>query len=170
MKNLLFPLILLLGVALLTTSCNDDEDDARANAADINGTTVTLTEGLLGTFGENGNGSYDWDVTLTTGGLDLDAYTGTGSFVYLDLNTNSADGLVSGTYNWAADRDVFTIVDGDAALNFDLATYNADYQMSATGGSVVVTVGDNETEFDINLTLADGETLTAYYKGALTPQ
>ncbi len=168
MKNLLFPFILLLGVCLLTTSCKDDEDDARSNSAVINGSTITLTEGTLTTFGDNGNGSYDWDVTLTSGDLDLDAYTGTGSFVYLDLNTNSADGLVSGTYNWSADRDEFTIVDGDAGLNFNLATYEADYQMSATGGTVVVNVGDNETEFDVNLTMTDGGTVTAYYKGALT--
>ncbi len=168
MKNLLFPFILLLGVCLLTTSCKDDEDDARSNSAVINGSTITLTEGTLTTFGDNGNGSYDWDVTLTSGDLDLDAYTGTGSFVYLDLNTNSADGLVSGTYNWSADRDEFTIVDGDAGLNFNLATYESDYQMSATGGTVVVNVGDNETEFDVNLTMTDGGTVTAYYKGALT--
>ena len=176
MKNLLFPLILLLGVALLTTSCNDDEDDARANAADINGTTVTLTEAVTVTYGENYyEGSYDWDIFLTTEGLDIDitsGFSGIGSFVYLDLNTNSQGGLVSGTYNWGDiyERDAFTIVDGTVSINLDTSIETADYSMEAASGTVIVNVGESETEFDINLTMDDGEILTAYYKGALTPQ
>ncbi len=170
MKNLLFPLILLLGVSLLTTSCKDDDDDGpRANTVQVNGVTETLTQALLEEYGDNGNGSFDWDITLITDGFDLVNYSGAGSILYLDLNTNSADGLVSGTYNWSADRDVFTIVDGGMTLGYDLATETSDYEMSATAGTVVITVGDNETEFDVSLTMEDGETLNAYYKGELTP-
>ena len=169
MKNLLLPLILLLGLSLLTTSCNDDDDGPRANTVQVNGATETLTQALLEEYGDNGNGSFDWDVTLITDGFDLVNNTGAGSILYLDLNSSSEDGLVSGTYNWSQDREAFTIVDGSMVLAYDLVAESYDYSMEATDGTVVINVGDTETEIDVTMTMQDGETLNAYYKGALTP-
>jgi len=72
--------------------------------------------GILEDYGENDNGSFDWDVELF--GSEVN--------VYLDLNTNSADGLVEGTYTYSNVREAFTFVDGEIEFNDESASYDLE--------------------------------------------
>lgn len=171
MKKLnLLPFILLFAFAVILPSCsNDDDDDATSNSFTFNGNTVDIVNGFLFPFGDNGNGSFDFDVYLTTDGITQGGafgLTGIGDLVYLDLNSGSSTGLESGTYSWSSSRDPFTIVDGLVASDFDVTT-NSGTSTDATGGTVEVEVNGNEVTLTIDLETTSGSRITGFYNGVL---
>lgn len=96
----------------------------------------------------------------------MDDFEGEGSAVYLDLNSDSPDGLTAGTYMWSNDREAFTIVDGEAILNANIEMETGDL-VTFIDGSVEIGVHGDETSFEFELTAEDGKKLTGNYKGAL---
>lgn len=121
-------------------------------------------------YGPNGNGSFDFDVELTSSGInynDFDgSFSGIGDIIYLDLNTSLSSGLVTGTYNFSSDRNAFTFVDGGVATDFDSATATGDV-FAVVGGTVEIEIKGNETYFSWNLTISNGTTVTGEFQGIL---
>ena len=72
---------------------------------ELAGQQYDIDSALLESWGENEDGSYDWDVTFTYRRLTYDSeteeYVGTGAVLLLDLNTDSAGGLVPGNYTYS---------------------------------------------------------------------
>ncbi len=175
MKSFNFRLILgLMCLLTLTFSCNDDDDDSfGASQFTINGVSYELNQGFLEEFGSNGTvggqESWDFDVTLTSSGITFDpnnvTFVGSGSFIYLDLNTNSPDGLVSGTYNFSGQRNVFTLVDGTAAFNVNIAAGTGN-GFEITGGTVTINTG-NVVRIEFDLTTDTNQSVTGRFSGAL---
>ncbi len=101
----LFCIALFLALATSFQSCSSDDDGGRPNLDNtviINGEAFDLSDvGSLIGSGVNEDGSFDWDIILTGPG---------GAEVYLDLNTNSEDGLVEGTYTYSDTRAPFKYV------------------------------------------------------------
>ena len=156
---------MLLG--LLFASCgNDDDGGGVQNQFTLNGETFTITGGELEDFGSNGNGSFDWDVTLFTKNLNSNTSSGIGELVYLDLNTGSSTGLEEGRYDFGPNRDVFTMVDGSVVLDFDFAT-SAGTIHSVTGGSVDISLSGSQTLISFSLRLSNGQTATGSFSGVL---
>ncbi len=177
MKN--FKLLTLLFIAFLgitITSCGDDDDNNNDNSPAINsftyeGATHSLSKGLLSDFGDNGNGSYDFDILLLSDDIIIDAdngLSGNGNLIYLDLNSDSMVGLTDGTYEFAVERDAFTIVDGTVAVNSDIEDYyySGAYDL-LTAGNVMLSISGDNYDIDFNLTNASGESVIGNYQGTL---
>lgn len=171
MKTLKFlPLIVLLVAAFSMTSCNKDDDSGTSeNSFTFDGTTYTFARGYIEDFGSNGNGSFDWDVFLVSDGITLNSgfLTGVGDLVYIDLNTSSETGLVSGTYTFNTQRDAFTFVDGTIGIGFDLSTQSGT-TAEITGGTVDIDANGNNVTIDFNLDTVSGS-LSGNFSGNLLP-
>lgn len=156
--------MLLLAVAVTSVSCNkDDEDSTPRNSFTYDGTTFEVERGFITTFGDNGNGSFDWDILLVTEGINIEDgdFAGEGTGLYLDLNTSSETGLVDGTYTFDANmRDALIMT--DAFLTTVIGATTTEVQ--ATGGTV--TIDGNDISFD--LTTVGGQTIEGSFDGTLT--
>lgn len=153
----------------LTTSCKKDDD--KSSSISFAGESYSLDKGFLSNYGDNGNGSYDFDVLLTTDGInysDIEGeFTGTGDGVYLDLNTSSANGLVSGTYTYSSDRDAFTFVDAFVFSDYNLDDFTVGQDFEVIGGEVTIEVDGSNYTIEFDLTLSDNSTSTGKYEGGL---
>ena len=173
MKSLSFySLIVLFVAAFSMTSCNKDDDNSSSseNGFTLDGTSYDLGRGFIEDWGANGNGSFDFDVTVVSDGITLNTgngtLTGTGNFVYLDLNTSSESGLVDGTYTFSSNRDALTFVAASIGTDFDLDA-QAGTVILATGGTVDLDVNGNTVTIDFTLETPSG-TVVGNYSGSLT--
>lgn len=164
--------VLFLALGVLSTSCGNDDDGgaSSSNSFTLNGNSFDLERGFLTDFGENIDGSFDFDVTLTSSDIDFDGSTGylsgMGDVVYLDLNSSSADGLVAGTYAFANDREAFTFVDATVGTDVDVYT-GSGTSFLVTGGTVDVAISGSTTSLDFTLTLSNNDTVTGNWSGVL---
>ena len=173
-----FKLLSIIFIAVLgtvTTSCSSDDDNIPAvtiaNEVTYDGNTYTLSKGFLEDYGDNGNGSYDFDVTLVSSGINYDstnaAFTGSGQVLYLDLNSDNMAALSNGTYNFSTTRTAFSLVNAVVVVDFD-ATAQTGTGVQATGGSVVLTKDGTEYTILVECTIASGDTISGSYEGTLT--
>jgi len=160
----------LLSFMLLISACKKDKEESNLNQFTLNEESYDLAKGFLVEYGENSNGSYDWDVTLTSSSISysesLGDFTGQGDAIYMDLNTSSATGLVAGTYNYSTIRDAFTFVVALAATDAIISSGTGTF-VDLTAGTIDVSVNGNETTFDLDLRTSTGETLTGNFTGTL---
>ena len=172
MKNLKLVVLVALVFNLLAVSCksDDDNDTASENVMTIDGEQFDVASGFLSEFGENSDGSFDWDVTLFSSGFTIstteEEISGIGASVYLDLNTNSASGLVPGTYTFSNQRAEFTWVDAEGVTNLNAETGDGSF-ISAVSGTVIITGTGNDQLIEANLVDVSGNAITASYRGAL---
>ena len=171
MKNLTPFLTLLIAFSLITlgSACNKDDDDAMpSNVLIIDGNTYNLAKGFIEDFGDNGNGSFDFDITLTSSEISAASgfLVGTGDAIYMDLNTNNMNGLVAGTYNYTALRDAFTMVEGNTFEDFDFSNIAGTFG-SISSGSVTVSLNGNETRFEWDFMTTDNKSVTGNFQGIL---
>lgn len=164
-------LLALAMIGLLALSCNDDDDDnTPSNQFTYDGTTYELSQGLLEEYGDNGNGSFDFDVTLLTSGINFNnttgEATGEGSGVYLDLNSPSEEGLVNGTYTFGDERDAFIMVDAEIVTDYDFEAGTGQI-ISVVDGTVELTEDEGVYSISFELTASNNETITGTYNGEL---
>jgi len=103
---------------------------------------------------------------------DKDIFESNKNFVILEL-WSSTNNLTGGTYTFADNHASYTfegiLVIDDYNVNTQTRTsYNVTGGYLVTGGSVKVSQSGNEYIFDITLTLDNGKTVEAYYKGSVT--
>ncbi len=162
-------LFFLLLPLLLITSCGKDDDDGGGirqedNSGNFDGLDFDLAFGTIEDFGINPDGvSYDWDVTLSS---DFNVVAGGLNFaiINLDLNSDSPDGLRSGTYQWAAERAPFTFVDSGASIT------NANGGVTVflvSEGTVEVTRSGNNYRIEFDLKNAGDQRLRGTFDGPL---
>jgi hypothetical protein len=173
-KIKLFSIIFIAALATVTTSCDPDDDIAAvalANEVTYDGSTYALSKGFLEDYGDNGNGSYDFDVTLVSSGINYDStnaeFTGSGQVLYLDLNSDSMAGLSNGTYNFSTARTEFSLLTAVVVVDFD-ATAMTGTGVQATGGNVVLTKNGTQYTILVECTIASGGTISGSYEGTLT--
>ncbi|WP_299128937.1 hypothetical protein [uncultured Winogradskyella sp.] len=158
MKKLAYSILFVATVAITFQSCDSDDDNNNGgvtinNQVSIGGTVYELDGlGTLDSFGGNPDGSFDWDVEF----LSADDNT----LVYFDLNTNSADGLVAGTYSYASEREEFTFV-------FSEIFVNNTFDYTPMEGTVVIEIEGETTSFTFNLTAQDGTDIAGQWSGIL---
>jgi outer membrane usher protein FimD/PapC len=158
MKKLLYS-ILFVAVSLSTFQSCDKDDDNNDGGVNLNNQisiagTISNLSGVasLESYGENTDGSFDWDVTLV----------GTSSeniSVYFDLNTNSENGLVAGTYTYSDIREAFSFVD------IYVTTGNNQNYVPIEGSVVISGSGDN-TSIVFNLSTQDDIAITGQWTGS----
>ena len=173
MKN--FKVVVALVMSIVAMSCSSDDDNNNNNTSNnvmsIAGEEYDIAAAGLENFGENADGSYDWDVFLLGDGITINSSTpvGQGAVIYLDLNTNSADGLVAGTYSFAQDRAPFTWVYADACTSFNTSNFTcATGSYNATAGTVVISGSGSSTSVEVNLQDSEGASITASYTGGFS--
>ena len=157
MKKLMYS-ILFVAVSLSTFQSCDKDDDNNDGGNDLNnqisiaGTITSLsTTGSLESYGEQSTGVYDWDVTLTSTGSEVIG-------IYFDLNTDSEDGLVAGTYTYSDVREAFKYVDLEVNAGVD-SNYNVQ------DGTVVISTSGDNTSITFNLVAQDGTVITGQWTG-----
>jgi len=172
MKNLKLILLAIL-VSLAGVSCSSDDDNnddngSSSNSMNIEGVESDISAAVLIEYGENEDGSYDWDVVLLGEGLtvnnqDLD---GSGATLYLDLNTNNPDGLRAGTYTFSPnyEREEFTWVAIEGCQNSDGLDCQSGYSQGQDG-TVVITGSGSNTTIEVIVTDTDGDNISANYTG-----
>ncbi len=173
MKNLkLILLAIVVSLAGVSCSSNDDNNNnnngSSSNSMNIEGVESDISAAVLIEYGENEDGSYDWDVVLLGEGLtvnnqDLD---GSGATLYLDLNTNNADGLRAGTYTFSPnyEREEFTWVAIEGCQNSDGFDCQSGYSQGQDG-TVVITGSGSNTTIEVIVTDTDGDNISANYTG-----
>lgn len=176
MKRLKIVMLMALAFNLVTLSCSSDDDNNDVtpgggdNTMSIDGSAFNIATGAIEEYGANGNGSFDWDVTLVSDGFTINvenqSITGTGAFLYLDLNTNSETGLVPGTYVYADERAEFTWVDAFASPNLNSETFEGTIY-TAVSGTIIITGTGSSQVINVNLLDAAGKVITASYSGDL---
>lgn len=171
MKNLFFALLTITAFTVFSGCSKDDDDPVTTidNEFTYDGTTYDLAKGFINNFGRNLNDTYDFDVFLTTAGITKNGtrFAGEGSYVYLDLNIDSSEGLKAGTYIWANSRINFSLVPGTVVAIDHNFTTNAGTNIQATDGTVDVAIEGMETTITFTLTLSDGKTVSGEWKGVL---
>ena len=168
MKNFKISVIALV-VSMVAISCSSDDDNNNTsnNVMSIAGEEYGISAAGLENYGENADGSYDWDVYIFGDGITINNSTpvGQGAYIYLDLNTNNADGLVEGTYTYADDRAPFTWVYADACRSFVNNNICSSGNYTASAGTVVISGSGNNTQIEVNLQDSAGASITASYTG-----
>lgn len=145
MKKLIYPVLAIFITLGTFQSCSNDDDngggDIVNNQISINGTVYNfVATGTLESYGENTDGSFDWDVTLATENAVVS--------VYFDLNTDSETGLSEGTYNYSNERQAFTYV--DAYIEVIENSEFIDYE--PTEGTIVIDINGDNVTITFNLT------------------
>ena len=166
---------LILSVFLLS-SCEKDNvsrtSSGSSNYFSYDGQKYNLDKGFIENYGDNENGSYDFDVFLVSDSIDYSFpdqdYKGVGEIVYLDLNTSSENGLVSGKYNFSSDRDTFTLVDGLIGIKMDINTEEGEELVEIVAGEVDVSVSGSNTVIDFDLTTSTNKKVTGKFNKKLT--
>lgn len=141
----------------------------KANEISYNGNEYPLTKGYLENYGDwNGTGYYNFDVTLVDDGITFtqNDEMGTGNFISLELWSLSSNGLVPGTYIFADNNAAQTFSQGETGFNYNFTTWTGT-SYECTGGTVTISQSGTDYIFDVTLTLANGKTVNAYYKGSL---
>ena len=176
MKNFKIAVITFV-VGMVGISCSSDDDNnnnnnnTSNNVMSIAGEEYDISAAGLENYGENADGSYDWDVYLFGDGITINNSTpiGQGAYIYFDLNTNNADGLVEGTYTYANERAPFTWVDADACGSFNTSNFNcASGIYLATSGTVVISGSGTNTTVQVNFLDNSGASITASYTGGFS--
>ncbi len=175
MKNFKLTYLFILSLSFLAISCSDDDSDSGTvvnNVMEIAGEEFDIAFAGLENYGENSDGSYDWDVYLLGVGITINNSTpvGQGATIYLDLNTNNADGLAAGTYTYANERAPFTWIYADACTSFNTSNFNcASGPLVSSEGTVVISGSGTNTTIQVNLLDNSGASITASYTGGLIP-
>mgnify|MGYP005697202559 CR=1 FL=1 len=180
MKNLkLFLLAIVVSLAGVSCSSNDDDNNngngnggTSANSMNLDGVEFDIATAVLVEFGENEDGSYDWDIGLlgegvTVNNQDLDPeLDGSGAYLILDLNTNNPDGLRAGTYTFSPnyEREEFTWVSVEACQNSEGGDCQNGLSLGQ-GGIVVISGSGSNTTIEVIVTDTDGDNISANYTG-----
>ena len=158
MKKLFYSVLLLALTAPTFQSCSSDDDNNSSSSNDneisIDGTVYSISStGFLESFGENSDGSYDWDVELGSNDIDI----------YFDLNTNSENGLVEGTYTFSNTRQEFTFVDVEIEVED-----SEDESYSPQQGTIMIDINGDTTRLTFNFVAQDGTEIEGEWSGSLT--
>ena len=173
MKNFKVVVVALV-MSIEAISCSDDDSDSAVvvnNVMELAGQQYDIDSALLESYGENEDGSYDWDVTFLSGltyDSETELYSGDGSFLYLDLNTDSAGGLVPGIYTYSPEyvREAFKWVFAASGTYVDTANESGDF-LYYNQGTVTITGTGEDQIITVDLLTESGETnTTATYKGS----
>ena len=171
--NYLTIISLMLSVFILN-SCEKDSvsrtSSGSSNYFSYDGQRYNLDNGYIEDYGDNENGSYDFDVFLVSDSIQYsidDGFNGVGELLYLDLNTSSINGLVSGTYNFSSDRDTFTLVDGLIGIKMDISLDEGEELAEIIAGEVIVSISENNTVLDFDLTTTTNKRITGRFNKKL---
>lgn len=179
-----FKLLTLAFITLLTaftTSCSSDDDSGSSdddngmpvmtNEFVFDGTSYSLTQGIIQSSGATPEGAFNFIITLYSDGFNVDSVngtvSGTGDLMFLDINTDTMNNVSDGTYNFSMTRDVFTTTNSGFIVNLDPVAGTSDAVELATSGSITLSISGTTYDIEFNFLNASGESITGAYTGTL---
>ena len=143
----------------------------KANEIRYDGNKYPLTKGYIKYYGDSGGEEeyYNFDVYLVDNGITItqNDYYGVGNYLYFEMWSPSSSMLMPGTYTFASNHNSYTFSIGKARFNYNIAT-DSGIEYSCISGTVTVSQSGTDYIFDVTITLGNGKTLNAYYKGPVT--
>lgn len=166
------PVILILAFLVAIISCKKDKDETETkNHLKYDGKTYALAKGVLINYGQwlEIEPNYNFDLLLTSSGIDFEQETGQGHIIYFEFFTSSSSQLAAGTYNYhSSSYNAFTFDYGEFALDANLDPWSAEIEGEIEGGFVKVEISGSTYTITIDGTDSGGKKITGYYKGSLT--
>ena len=155
--------LLLCGLVLMISiSACKKEEEPRQNELNYDGKTFGLSTGDLDFYGDYyASGFFNFDVLLYSNTSD---FPDEDNYIYFELFSSSATGLVSGTYTFnetSYAANTFSYAD----FYFEKGSFSAYGEV--TSGTVKVAKSGASYEFTINCDTDTGKKITGYYKGSL---
>jgi len=155
--------LLVVGSLMILSSCSSDED-ALAKKVTIDGEKITLANGYIAGFGvyqdDNGDPVSEYGVILSSSGLTMNDgdFSGTGTFVFMQLVSTSSIQLANGTYT-IADLESESYLKGDAfsvtLKDYNSTTDDAEVIYYATSGTIKITKSGSTYKITFNFTLSE---------------
>jgi hypothetical protein len=170
--KIILPIILILAFLIATVGCKKDKEETdKKNHLKYDGKTYDLAKGILINYGQWAEiePNYNFDLLLTSSGIDFEQETGQGHIIYFEFFTSSSSQLAAGTYNYhSSSYNAFTFDYGEFAINGTVDPWSFQYEGEIEGGSVKVEISGSTYTITINGTDSGGNKITGYYKGSLT--
>jgi hypothetical protein len=172
MKTLLKTLSVIFALSLLFAGCKKDDEKVEASYFKVTAdTSYALSWGAIYYNGTGDWSGYDYNIYLCSEGLSTNAgdnWSGSGDYFKIDLSTSSDSGIASGTYT-------FQLYDELTADHFDeLSQWETGWNSStvdesalASGTMAIVNKGNDNFEFTLNGTDADGNTVKMHFDGPI---
>ena len=133
-----------------------------------NGNNYQLHKGVLAYYGQNENGTHDFDLWFYSKSITFYdknmQFEGSGELIYLDLNTTTKTGLSTYSYQWNELREPETIRAAVCRINYDMKNMDGAYY-TATEAAAEIIKSDESYSIDFSLTLKNGKTVTGNYTG-----
>lgn len=174
----LWLMLFTIAAATLVYSCKDDSggsNDQQPNASGIinfDDLSFTVTQGIIEEYGEFGENSYNFDITLFTENLTYDwninDFRGEGSLIYFEAFTSDSTELAEGSYTFKlGGKDPFDIADGLILYKYiPVADSVVREKHIVSGGFTLKKYGD-EYHIQIDCKTEDGNNINGEYKGSL---
>jgi hypothetical protein len=160
-------LVVALALTLTAISCSKDEA-TKKNHMKFDNTEYDISKGIIKYYGQYNQSppSYNFDIYLFSSGINYDgsAFSGTGTYFYLEMFSSSSAELVSGTYTFNSLSENPNMFDyGVLRLN-----YNTELQVNHLVSSGTVKIVKTDAVYEITIDcISNGKSLTGYYKGTL---
>ena len=171
-------LVMLLGLALVTMSCEKDDDenndDVIENSFSYDDTDYPTPNAVMVNAGETEDGGTEFEIFLysSTVNYEIDEgevffSSGTGERVSLYLTANSlSESLPVGDYTYVGDRNLFDMSEIEIDMDFESDEDTGIY-LEEISGEVKVTKTGDEYHIEYTLLLTNAKTLKGQYKGTI---
>ncbi len=174
-----------LFIAAALISCGSDDDAAPVSvpviefgtgvgSANLGMDSFILDKGLSTDYGANGNGTFNIDLELFSGDININvaeqSLSGTGNYLYFEMNSSGSNGLETGTYtiNQGSPENL-SITSAEYAIGMNFANFDSTNFVSIESGTVVLARSGNDYSLTFDLINEDGESLTGMYTGTILP-
>lgn len=170
LKNLVVSI--LLGGILIVSCDKEENDNTSYNYLKVGDTEYDLLQGVLENFGNHGDMSCKFDLTLLSSGFTIhesggvfDSISGTGHGIYFVLYSSQSEKLDIGDYVYDSDGSYNsgTYDYADGVLNYNTQTKEGTYLEILSG---TLSISQNAETYEISFKDNDDE-ISMYYKGSL---
>ena len=171
--------LLMCAAVLFMASCSSDDDsssdDLRFGSGDgtvtVDGNTFDFDKGIVLEYGENDdNGTFNFDIELFSGNISAnleEGISGTGNYMYLELNSDQESALKNGTYTFGFDDTDLSLTDSEFYVDYNFGTDDFTEFYNVTGGTVDLTRSGSNYTVTFDLEVNGSLPLTGSYSGSL---
>ena len=155
---------------VLISGCKK-EPELPANYMSFGGTTYIIGSVYSEDYGSFDTLYHDFDLNILSEGLSyndtLFDYVGTGSYLYLDINSATLNEISPGIYEWNTTRGPNTLFFGYIGTNCTDGIF-CETDTPFTGGKIEIGRDGNTYTLDFNFTTMDGP-VTGRFSGSIIP-
>lgn len=176
MKKVFLALSLALTVGFMSCSSDDDKGGASSESfLRVNGTDYDLKSGVIVDYGEEGEGIFNFDVSLYTENFNasnpLNPFGGNSyTEVYFELFTTNPSTLATGDYSFSNSfgaANTFSFADVSLECSGSFFDVDCNEELNVNGGTFTVNSTGNRFNVEFSVNLVGGGTAEGKYVGTL---